>query len=288
VGEDKRNKGNSKKSSTSAIIVCIVLIIAILVCGVILFKLLFGGNEAEPEQTTQVEEATDTDSTEQSLEDEMAAFEPAEDETYVDELLGIDIPEKDIDWDDLWAQNDDVYAWIYIPNTAVDYPVLQHDTEDNYYLDHNIDDSYGYPGCVYSQLCNSKDFSDPVTLLYAHDMKNGTYFHTLHFFEDEEFFNDNQYIFIYTPETTLVYQIFATKIFNDSLIPMAYDFSYDTEIDAYITDLMTAQYSDDYVREGVSVTNDSHILTLSTCIGSMPNNRWLVNGVLLNNSEVEQ
>lgn len=55
--------------------------------------------------------------------------------------LGIEIPEKDIDFAALQEENSDVYAWIYVPGTNVDYPVLQHPTDDAYYLEHNMDGS---------------------------------------------------------------------------------------------------------------------------------------------------
>ena len=55
------------------------------------------------------------------------------------EELGIEIPEKDLDWDALHEENGDIYAWIYVPDTTVDYPVLQHPTDNSYYLDYNMD-----------------------------------------------------------------------------------------------------------------------------------------------------
>jgi sortase B len=279
----KGEKEAVKNNNRAAIVVCVVLMLGILLCAVILAKVLFGRQEGDnTESTATVTEAVITEAEETTTEEVLTTEEP-----FVDELLGIDVPEKDIDWDDLWAQNGDVYAWIYIPNTLVDYPVLQHPTEDNYYLDHNMDGSTGYPGCVYSQLCTSKNFTDPVTIFYAHDMKNGSYFHTLHYFDEEAFFDENRYVYIYTPEHTFVYEIFATKVFSDDLIPLIYDFDLNSDIYSYIKDLTTQEYSNDYVREGVEVTTDSHILTLSTCIGSMPNNRWLVNAVLVNESELD-
>lgn len=87
--------------------------------------------------------------------------------------LGIEIPEKDIDFAALKEENSDVYAWIYVPGTNVDYPVLQHPTDDAYYLEHNMDGSKGLPGCIYSESVNTKDFTDPNTVLYGHNMKNG-------------------------------------------------------------------------------------------------------------------
>ena len=76
-----------------------------------------------------------------------------------DPLEKYDVPPKEIDFVRLQEeQNPDIYAWITIPGTNVDYPVLQHPKEMDYYLSHNIDGSTGKPGCVYSQLLNSRDW----------------------------------------------------------------------------------------------------------------------------------
>ena len=104
---------------------------------------------------------------------------------------GITIPEKNIDWEELKSENPDIYAWIYIPGTNVDYPILQHPDEKSYYLDHNIDGSEGYPGCIYTQNVNSKDWMDPNTVIYGHNMNDGSMFHDLHKFEDNAFFDEN-------------------------------------------------------------------------------------------------
>ena len=136
-----------------------------------------------------------------------------ETETELDVLaqMGISVPEKNLDWNALWEQNEDIYAWIYIPNTNIDYPVLQHATDDTYYLEYNLDGSKGRPGCIYSEhKYNSKDFMDFNTALYGHNMRVGTMFATLHNFEDSTFFNENRYIYIYLPDGTVyVYDIFA-------------------------------------------------------------------------------
>lgn len=63
-----------------------------------------------------------------------------------------------IDFNAWQAYNPDVYAWIYVPGTSVNYPILQSATDNSYYLDYNIDGTKGYPGCVYSENINSKDF----------------------------------------------------------------------------------------------------------------------------------
>ena len=116
------------------------------------------------------------------------------------------------DFGQLHEQNQDIYAWIVVPGTQVDYPLLQSET-DNYYLDYNLDHSKGYPGCIYTNQCNRKDFSDYNTVLYGHNMKNGSMFGSIHSFEDETFFDGHPYIYVYTENERLTYEIYeAAKL----------------------------------------------------------------------------
>ncbi len=92
-------------------------------------------------QTSQerVTQAENTESTEVN--------EPAE--PVEDTKAGVNIPEKTLDWDEMRKLNPDIYAWICIPGTDIDYPVLQHPTDDSYYLNYNMNGTRGYPGCIY-------------------------------------------------------------------------------------------------------------------------------------------
>ena len=81
--------------------------------------------------------------------------------------------------------NPDVYAWIDVPGTEISYPVLQSAEDNSYYLEHTIEGEKTLPGAIYSENYNSKDFSDYNTILYGHNMRNGTMFAgPLHDFED--------------------------------------------------------------------------------------------------------
>ena len=209
-------------------------------------------------------------------------------EVEVDVLaeLGIEVPEKNLDWDALHETNEDIYAWIYIPNTNVDYPILQHPTLDDYYLDYNLDHSKGYPGCIYSQVTyNNKDFADFNTVLYGHNMRNGTMFRTLHHFEDKDFFEQNRYVFVYTPENVFVYDIFASYAFDDRHILYHFDSGKMSDREDYLEEVLGIRDMYANFREEVEVTTDSNILTLVTCISTRPDQRYLVQGGLLNPPE---
>lgn len=199
-------------------------------------------------------------------------------------IAGVDIPQKQLDWNELAKVNPDIYAWIYIPGTQVDYPVLQHPTDNTYYLNYNMNGTRGYPGCIYTEKENSKDFTDFNTVMYGHNMRNKTMFETLHYYEDKAFFVNNPYVYVYRGDSVLVYEIFAAYIAGNEHILYSYDFQTQEGRQNYV-DLIEKGASGN-LRDDVEVTGDSHILTLSTCISGKAKNRYLVQAVLLNEDDL--
>ena len=178
------------------------------------------------------------DSAEQSI--EVPASEAQEDPLQYLKDMGIPVPEKEIDFADLQENvNPDIYAWIYIPDTQVDYPVLQHSTDNYYYLNYNLDGSKGYPGCIYTEDYNEKDFSDPNTVIYGHNMKNGTMFAGLHKFEDSEYFAEHPYVYIYTEERLYVYEIFAAYESGNEHILYNNDFTSEYVYSKYLEEIIS-------------------------------------------------
>lgn len=187
--------------------------------------------------------------------------------------------QRKIDFEALREINPDVYAWIWIPGTNIDYPILQSAVEaDDYYLNTTIDGKKGYPGSIYTEKYNTTSFTDPVTVVYGHELKNGTMFSELHSYTDREFFDSYPYIYIYTPDQTLKYQIFAAVAFDDRYILGSYNFMDVDDFQKYLDELRSS--IDGNVNQDVEVTQDTKILTLSTCISEYPDQRWLVNGTL--------
>lgn len=185
------------------------------------------------------------------------------------------------DFEELKESNEDIYAWIVVPGTQVDYPVLQSET-DNYYLDHNLDHSTGYPGCIYTNQCNAKDYSDYITVLYGHNMKNGSMFGCLHEFEDADFFEENRLIYVYTPEKRLTYEIYAAVKFSDVYIPAYYCVTDSAGKSAFISEVVAACEESEvsHLRKDREIAEDERLLTLSTCVNGERNKRYLVVGRL--------
>lgn len=199
------------------------------------------------------------------------------------EDMGISIPEKEVDFVDLRANvNSDIYAWIYIPDTLIDYPVLQHPSDNTYYLNYNLDGSKGYPGCIYTEDYNARDFSDPNTVIYGHNMMNGTMFAGLHKFEDSEYFAEHPYVYIYTEDKLCVYEIFAAYESGNEHILYNNDFNSDYVYSKYLENIFAIRAMNSNIKEDVEVTTENCIVTLSTCVANKSDRRYLVQGVLLN------
>ncbi|MGN0307397.1 MAG: class B sortase [Lachnospiraceae bacterium] len=199
---------------------------------------------------------------------------------YTTEAVTSSLYTPPVDFEGMRKVNQDVYAWITIPGTAIDYPILQHETDNTYYLNHNIDGSYGYPGCIYTENLNSKDFKDNNTIIYGHNMKNGTMFADLHKYVDITFLEEHDEILIYTPEKELKYKIFAAYVYDDRHLLYSFDFADSEVYEAYLESVFSIKDVDANIRSDLEITGEDKIITLETCISSQPEKRLLVQAVL--------
>lgn len=196
-------------------------------------------------------------------------------------LAEYDIPNKVVDIKALQEnENEDIYAWIIVPGTVIDYPVLQDPERLDYYLDHNVDRSSGYPGSIYSQYLNSKEWDDPNTVLYGHNMKNGTMFAGLHKYEDPQFLDENQYIYIFTEGYVRVYHIFGAYEFDNRHLLLAMDMYDPVDFAKYLVEVKGLKGMKDHFLEDVPVSIEDKLLTLETCIANKPDKRYIVQAVL--------
>ena len=184
-----------------------------------------------------------------------------------------------IDFASLKETNPDIYAWIEIPDTNVNYPIVQSADDDSYYLNHTIDGQEGYPGSIYTEKVNAKDFSDFNTVIYGHDMKDGSMFKDLHKFEDADFFEQHDKVTIYTENECKTYQIFAAVVYDNRHLMYSFDNNNISARKAFLESLSESRSLKNQFRSGVEVDENSHIITLSTCIGGQPDKRFLVEAV---------
>lgn len=193
-----------------------------------------------------------------------------------------ELPDNPIDFKSLKKKNSDIYAWIKVPNTKVDYPVLQsYDDDDNFYLTHDENKKYSFGGAIYTQRLNSLDFNDRNTVIYGHDLVSGAMFSSLHKFRNKSFFNKNKYFYIYTEKHILKYEIISAYKYDDRHILNSFDFSDDEVFADYLEFIKNPKTTMKNTRIDIKLNLKSRIVTLSTCIGNESDKRYLVQGVLI-------
>ena len=180
---------------------------------------------------------------------------------------------REIDWDALDKKNKDIYAWISIPELDIDYPVLQ-GSSDDFYLNHDESGNKDLRGSIYSNTCTRKDFSDVNTILYGHNMKNGSMFGNLSDAADTDL-QENAMIYIYTQEATYTYRMYALVQFSDSYLPDMYGIRSEKGTRAFLTAI---EKSPAWFLRETRLTEDqqTHLLTLSTCTGAKGEKRCLL------------
>ena len=246
------------------LIILIIAIIVFLVCGVMLVIHLLPEKE-------NFDKYKNNSSTENSSSAEVA-----------------ELPDNPIDFNALTAENGDAVGWLQVDGTAIDYPVFRSglNTPEDFYLNHDRYKKSKLAGSIYVQQVNSGDFTDPNTVVYGHNMRNGSMFGTLKKFRNTSFFNENRYITVYTMGHILKYEIFSAFVFDDRHIVNSYDF-YNTESYQSFLDICKNPISvSKNVLKDASVSTDDKIITLSTCT-SAETERYLVVGVLRSDTKTK-
>lgn len=194
--------------------------------------------------------------------------------------LAVDEKDKDnfrVNFDELLAINPDTVGWLrFYPEPAqINYPLVQTDNND-LYLSKTFSANENTVGAIFLNYINHPDFNDKNTIIYGHRMKDNSMFHELEKYQDESFWKENQYFYIYTPDgRQITYQIYSAGIVKE--ISDSYKTEFDTpeEFDEFIKVTRTASaYSTD-----VKVYNTDQIVTLSTCTKESDDNRMVVRGV---------
>lgn len=194
------------------------------------------------------------------------------------------LADNPIDFASLTAQNDEIYAWIKVEDTDVDYPIVQSKTDDEFYLKHSaVDKRWLESGAIYTEGANSLDFSDPITVIYGHNGYKETMFTTLHNFEKQEFFDSHPYFYIYQPQRKLTYQVISAFKYDDRHIMNSFNFYAGDDLVDFQQMMLDPSSPVRNVRQNLdtAVDENSKIVILSTCITGQKSNRYLICGVLV-------
>lgn len=187
--------------------------------------------------------------------------------------------ESPVDFASLQEMNPDVYAWLYIPETDINYPILQSsDGDDEFYLDHDSRGKSSKNGSIFTQgAYNSKDFNDPVTLLYGHHMRSGAMFGNLQaIYSAQDGLKDHQEIIVYLPDRELRYQVFAAVPHDMRHILYYNDFSDPDVFQVFLEQTLSVRSINAKVDDETEVTAADQLLILSTCLRGDSKQRFLV------------
>lgn len=255
---NEEEKNNSKKNTVRIIILIIAIII--LLCSSAYICYYIYNNYMAGREYEELTSSTQSASTVENL------------------------AENPIDFSSLTAQNDEIYAWIKIEDTDVDYPIVQSKTDDEFYLKHSaIDKKWLESGAIYTEGANNTDFSDPITVIYGHNGYKETMFTTLHSFEKQEFFDSHPYFYIYQPKRKLTYQVISAFKYDDRHIMNSFNFYAGDDLMNFQQTILAPSSPVQNVRKNLdtAINSNSKIVVLSTCITGQKSNRYLVCGVLV-------
>lgn len=183
--------------------------------------------------------------------------------------------------------NPDIYGRIYIPDTEIDYPILQHPEDNGYYLTHDERGEENPSGAIFSEDYNSKDFEDSITVLYGNNMEDGSMFGSLQKYGDNFYMKEHPYIYIYTGDMEYKYRVFAAYLSdNRHLMERFCSGKSQGNRDAYLKSIFDNRTMEAQIDNSVEVSTDSKILTLSTHDNRGEQYRYLVQACLTEKNRV--
>lgn len=186
-----------------------------------------------------------------------------------------------VDFALLQAGNPDIFAWLYIPGTAIDCPVLQSGESDDYYETHDAFGNENTGGAVYTEMANLTDMTDFNTVLHGKsDGQNGN-FADLYQYTDPEFFEKNDKIYIFLDGNLLTYEIFAAYEREDDSLIRRYNFTSAEGCNAFLEDLYAREIGKQ-IREGwEGITCNHFLITLTTKADEQDDRQFVVIGALV-------
>ena len=187
-----------------------------------------------------------------------------ETDTYIQTLAAIDL-------ETLQEKNSDVLGWILIPGTQINFPLLQ--GEDNeYYLKRTWDGERNIMGSIFLETENNPDFTDFNTIIYGHNMNDGSMFAELKQYTEQGYAEQHPYVYIRSSEEIFRYEVFAA--FEADVESATYGLSFNQE-KTRVNFLAEAE-AQTKIEMAVEPALTDRVLTLSTCTGTGYSSRWVV------------
>lgn len=247
--------------------------------------LLAGCGQTAADEQKVDETATQDQDTQEELLDGTTGAETAENgqETLPagDNFAGESAADGHVDFEALQQINPDIFAWLYVPGTGIDVPVLQSHETDEYYKTHTPDGEEGAAGSVFTEMPNLMNMCDFNTILHGKDLEEDDWFYSLHKFEDGDFFRENEVFYIYLSDNVLTYEVVAAYYDEGTDILRRYDYTTYSGCQSYLEDMYGYKSMNKNMREGWDDLTPYHFLV--TLDGSIreDNTQYVVVGALI-------
>jgi len=185
--------------------------------------------------------------------------------------------EEEMGFEQLQAINPNVFGWITIFGTHIDYPLLQSD--DNLrYVHTNARGEPARSGAIFLDFRNNQDFTDFNNIIYGHDMARDAMFGEIFRFEAEYFFGLHRYGMLFTGE-----KYYGIEFFSFLLVD-AHDFEIynPTVIDPELKEILIQRFFNEAIQyRELDVSIDDRLVVLSTCTQRITNGRHILVGRLM-------
>ena len=226
-------------------------------------ELASAGKPAVPRQTAPVEEEAPA-----APELQWVAAPVEEEDPHIQTL-------EELDLEALREVNPDVIGWILIPDTVINYPLMQ--GEDNeYYLKRTWDEKKNAVGSIFLEYLSSPDLTDFNTIVYGHNMNDGSMFASLRKYRKQEYWQAHPYVYIRSDAGVYRYEIFSSYLAKVDSNTYGLAFPSDESKAAFLNNAIL----DSVIRTDVEPEPTDRVLTLSTCSGSGYSTRWVVHARL--------
>lgn len=191
-------------------------------------------------------------------------FDPSK---VVEEKAPVENPYKD--W---FLKNDDMVAWIKIPDTCVDYPVMWTPEDEEYYLRKDFNKKYDKAGVPFLDTESSMYPMTTNLIIYGHNFE-GIMFYDVLKYENESYFKDHPYLYLYGKDCEHKYAVmaaFRSRVYYTTDTCFKYYKFFQAETEEEFKDFYDNVKELSYYDTGVTASFGDRFVTLSTCSDHLP------------------
>ncbi len=273
------NKGGEilKKSIKILLIVlCYIFLCVFMFSGYKIFTILNGYKQAENMYSNLSNQFVSTAATpkpSQAPADPNASAAP---DATPEPTPDINVSPISVDFDSLLATTKDIRGWLLSPDTIINYPVVQA-VDNDYYLYRFLDGSSNSSGSLFVDYRCAGDFSSNHTIIYGHNMKDGSMFASLTNYWQQDYYEAHPYLYFNTPT-----QNYRLEVFSGYVTPSDSD-----AYTVYFKDSATyAKFQETLLSRSnfdskVELTENDRIVTFSTCTYDYDDARYVVHAKLV-------